>query len=247
MTLQNRKVFKILVLVLSAALLTSCTPASVELKPTTVPTSIPAVTSSSPAVKPLESPAPELTPEPEIIKTTVVVIGADELRFENLSGDVLASFPYSAADAPAAAISNLTELYGKEAIVTYSGENTCWYHMNTYQWDNFKLDFQSETNDPTSSDSFFASTNTVNENYERVVQAPNGAQVSFPYSKFLKQDPELPHHESEYEGVLYGAMIGELTEFPYDALQENLAGVLITSKNDSVTAIFSPSHLESDC
>lgn len=246
--MHNKKLIKILVLTISMTLLTACT--SVPTTPRGIATSTDSPTATStpaPTITILPQPTATPSPEPETIKTTVVVIGADELRLENLSGNILDSFPYKAEDSPVAVIAGLNKLYGKKAVITYSGEETCWYHMNTYQWDNMKIDFQSETHDPASSDSFYASTNQVNENYERVVQAPNGAQISFSYSKLVAANPELPHRESEYAGVTYGTMIGELTANPIDDSPYNIAGVLVHARNDTVTALSAPSFLEGDC
>ena len=241
----NRKRFvRSSAVIVSFLLLAGCSSTSPEPKPT--PTK-----SNSSTPKPSTTPTPEIPEptkapvEPDPIKTTVVVIGADNLRLEKLSGEVIASYAYDTADAPVAAIEKMNELYGKTAEMEYSGEDTCWYQMNTYTWDNLKISFQTDTKDPSNSDYFIAHSEDVNENYERVVQAPNGAQISFSFAEYKAKNPELPVSETfEYEGKRYETMLGEVSAL-YPAEYQN--GVMVSATNDRIDKLYAPGSLVGDC
>ena len=139
----------------------------------------------------------------------------------------------------------MNNLYGKDAIVEYSGDDTCWYQMNTYKWDNMEISFQTDTKDPLNSDHFIAHSTEVNENYERVVQAPNGAQISFSFSEYRAKNPELPVSQSyEYEGKKYETMLGEMSSL-YPA--EDMNGVMVSATNDRISNLYAPGSLIGDC
>jgi hypothetical protein len=267
--MKSKRAVHALVLMVSVGLLAGCTSA-----PTPVPSGTKSATpkpsssaSASPSATPSTSAEPTTpgsavpTPKPDPVKTTVVQLGADELRLENLSGEVLGSFPYDTQDAPVAAIDALTKLYGKEPAKRYTGEQMCDYQTNVYTWDNLTLRFQAESQNASDSDYFSVSTNTVNQNMERVVQAPNGAQVGQPLAKFVKAFPSYAQAPTyEYEGVTYQTVIGEPSK-KYSGQEHqdtagetgiipkgaNINGTTVTAQDGTVKAINTPGSLIGDC
>ena len=203
--------------------------------------------SSSPTKAPVAAPTtqPKPTTKPAV-KTTVIVIGADDLRIENLSGQVLQKFPYKGKASPVAVIDGLTKIYGKAPKVQYTPPNTCGGDTNTYTWDNMTVYFVTATKDPKQTDLFFANTHTPNLNYERVVQAPNGAQVGMSYSKYIAKNPKLPHQESKIDdGTVYQQAVAELSA---QAVQyDDPSGSLYGGENDKIKFITAPGSLYGDC
>lgn len=187
---------------------------------------------------------PKPTTKPTV-KTTVVVIGADEIRIENLSGQVLQKYPYKGKAPAVAAIDGLTKLYGKAPKVNYTPPNVCGGDTNTYTWDNMTIYFITPTKDPTQTDMFFANTHTPNQNYERVVQAPNGAQIGMSYSKYVAKNPKLPHQETKGEDTEYQQAVAELSA---QAVQyDDPSGVLYGGENNRINFITAPGSLYGDC
>lgn len=263
----NRKaVFSTIVLTLSVAMLTGCTANTPEPTPTKTSSSKPAPTKTatptptptptstpSPSVPPTQQPAPVPAPEPAPIKTTVVEIGADELRFENLGGKTLQSFSYE--DTPVKAIAALTDLYGFEPKTEYTGNQVCYGELNIYKWDNMRISFYTSTQDPNQTDSFSAGTSEPNQNYERVIQAPNGVQVGFSYWDYVNKNPSLLHEESKAE-YPYGS--GKIQEWAKaiaeptakllpDMNDRNASGSIYSGENGVVDSIGAPQYLYGDC
>jgi hypothetical protein len=189
---------------------------------------------------------PKPTTKP-MVKTTVIVIGADDLRIENLSGKVLQKFPYNTKEAPVAAIDALTKIYGKAPKVSYTPPATCGGDTNSYTWDNMTIYFITPTKDPKQVEIFFANTHTPNQNYERVVQAPNGAQVGMSYSKYIAKNPKLPHQESKVENTEYQQAVAELSYNSNADDPESASGVLYGGENDKIKFITAPGSLYGDC
>jgi hypothetical protein len=216
-------------------------------KPSPSPTSQP-----TPTTKPAPAPAPAPEPTKPTIKTTVVEIGADELRFENLSGQTLQSFSYYGQGSPIPAIAATTKLYGYEPKVVYTGEDPCFGYTNVYTWDNFVISFVTETKDPAQVDRFVAGTSKPNQNYDRVVQAPNGAQITFNYKKYVQANPSLPHTEnkSEYPAgtfVEYQKAIAELSQKFTPEQGGDAAGTIYGGEDDKIKFISAPGYLYGDC
>ena len=86
--MNNKKVIRSSAFIVGLLILTGCSSASPQ--PTPTPTksnsSTPKPTASSTPEAPKPSNEPVAPVEPDPIKTTVVVIGADNLRLEKLSG-----------------------------------------------------------------------------------------------------------------------------------------------------------------
>jgi len=269
----NRKaVFSTIVLTLSVAMLTGCTANTPEptptktssskpaptktATPTPTPTSTPSPSASptqKPTTKPAPAPVPAPAPEPAPIKTTVVEIGADELRFENLGGKTLQSFNYE--DTPVKAIAALTDLYGFEPKTEYTGNQVCYGELNIYKWDNMRISFYTSTQDPNQTESFFAGTSEPNQNYERVIQAPNGVQVGFSYWDYVNKNPNLLHEESKAEYPYGSGKIQEwaqaMAEPTAKPLPEgndmNASGSIYSAENGTVKSIGAPQYLYGDC
>jgi hypothetical protein len=267
----KKRTVQVAILVMSVSLLAGCTSSAPVEKPTRstpsssqsakpvpsqAPTTGAATPSAEPSTGPSAQPAPAPTPAP--VKTTVVEIGADELRIEDLSGNVKNAFPYKGSS-PSEAITTLTSLYGKEPTKRYTGDQTCDYQMNVYTWDNLTMRFQAESQNPNDADYFIINTNSANQNYERVVQAPNGAQIGQSLDKLHKAFPELAYSAGdEYEGVTYSAMIGEPSKLgtetagDYDVANitpagANTLGVVVYANNDKIQSILAPAGLIGDC
>ena len=230
-------------------------------EPTKTPTgspTAPAKPSPSPTAKPAPQPSQKPQPKPEPVKTVVVEIGADELRIEDISGGLKNSFPYE-GDSADEAIAALTSLYGKEPKTLYTGDDICNYQNNVYSWDNMNLSFQAASQSVADAERFLVFTNSANQNYERVVQAPNGAQVGLSLKRFHAASPGLAYSPGiDYEGVSYGSMIGEPSKItvqsasnsgdpallPADA---NAVGTVIFATNDTIKSIHAPGSLVGDC
>lgn len=276
----KKKAFaRVLVTVIGVTLLAGCTSGETNPKPTTTPTSKPSASStpkpsatstpsptatSTPPVapSPTKEPAPAPTTKPTI-NTTVVEIGADELRFEKISGTVLNRYAYDGPGATVAAIEGATKLYGKAPKISYTGDDlVCYGQLNTYAWDNFRISFYTITRDPSQAENgFMASSNGPNENYERVVQTPNGAQVTFSYSKYVAKNPSFPHEESKAEypygsGIIneWATALAEPTSKPMpegEVLPEGetvyAAGAVYSAENDKITSLFAPGYVYGDC
>jgi hypothetical protein len=263
----KKRAVQFTILAVSVSLLAGCTSSGPVTSPS--PTKTP---SSSPSAKPTPSAtatadgtatasptvAPTTKPGPDPVKTTVIEIGADELRIEDIAGNVMNAFPYE-GDSTDEAVAALTSLYGKEPTKRYTGDQTCDYQNNVYTWDNLVLRFQASSQNVNDAERFVVTTNGANQNYERVVQAPNGAQVTQSLEKFHKEFPNLAYSiGGEYEGVTYSGMIGEPSQrvgetageyqveniTPADA---NTFGVVISAENDKIGAIYAPGGLIGDC
>lgn len=223
-------------------------------KPTPTETSTPSSTpkpTTSPSTPATTKPAtPTVTPKPTV-KTTVVVIGADTLRFENLNGTVLKSFPYNQSPAPA--VTALNELYGKQPDTKhYSTEEMCSYQFNTWAWDNMSITFTSGTKDPATAKSFYVSTAKPNQNYERVVETPNEIQVGNTWKVALQKAPNAVQSDPvSYNGHTYQSLVAEVTTDPSygktDPASGNIAGTLVHGDNGTVSSITSPFSLYGDC
>jgi hypothetical protein len=263
----KKRTAQAVILTLSIGLLAGCTSSAPVEKPTRstpsssqsakpVPSEAPTAT-ATPSASP--SAAPSVAPKPDPVKTTVIQIGADELRIEDLSGNVKNSFSYEGGSTDEA-VAALTSLYGKEPTKRYTGtEQICDYQMNVYVWDNLTMRFQGESQNPNDAEFFMMNTTTANQNYERIVQAPNGAQVGQSLEKFHKASPELAFSKgSEYEGKVYAAMVGEpskrynepASEFGGESItpaDANSAGVIVFAENDKINSITAPYSLIGDC
>lgn len=281
----NRRMTCVALLALSASILTGCSSQNVAPVGTPSPSSTrsatPSATSSpsatpepsssptvtaTPSAKPSETPstkpAPQPTvkpqPKPEPVKTVVLELGADELRIEDAAGTVKESFPYE-GDSTDEAIAALTSVYGKEPKTLYTGNEICNYQNNVYSWDNISLVFQAESQTVADAERFRVLSSDPNLSYERIVQAPNGAQVGLSLKRFMDASPELVRSApNEYQGTTYGSMIGEPSKLknesaassgstgltPADA---NAVGTVIFSINDRIETIHAPSTLIGDC
>jgi hypothetical protein len=215
---------------------------------TPTPTSVPSTTPSTPTnTKPA---TPSAAPKP-VVHTTVVVIGADDLRFEKLNGTVLKSFPYN--QSPAAAVTALNELYGKQPDAKhYSTEEMCSYQFNTWAWDNMSITFTSGTKDPATAKSFFVTSAKPNQNYERVVETPNEIQVGNSWKVALQKAPgAIQGNTASYNGHNYQTLIADHTsDTQYDKITPDgskTVGTIVTADNGVVTGIHSPFSLYGDC
>lgn len=200
--------------------------------------------------KPSSTPTPTETvtptPEPEPIKTTVITIGADSLKIGNLKGEIKQEFPYETTQSAVPAIAALTELYGKEPIIEYSGDDVCWYQMNTYNWDNMAIAFPTPTKNPNDANWFTARTVQPNGNYERVVQAPNGAQIGFSFQEYRQKNPELPFNDGFTPEDTFKKMLAEVSS-KSSSNPEEIEGTLIVSDNDKIEFIGAPNFLNENC
>jgi hypothetical protein len=215
---------------------------------TPTPTSAPSTTPSTPTnTKPA---TPSAAPKPAV-PTTVVVIGADDLRFEKLNGTVLKSFPYN--QSPAAAVAALNELYGKQPDAKhFSTEEMCSYQFNTWAWDNMSITFTSGTKDPATAKSFFVTSAKPNQNYERVVETPNEIQVGNSWKVALQKTPNAVQADPvSYNGHTYQSLVADVTTDPAygktDPATGNIAGTIVHGDNGTVKSITSPFSLYGDC
>lgn len=255
-----RKVAPFVAGMIGLGILAGCSSASPTVtatpKPSSTATSSPTASPSksatpAPSVAPSEQPTSKPAPtEKPTVKTTVVVIGADELRLENLSGKVLAEYPYEGQASPVAAIDGLTKLYGKEPVIKYTPPTMCSGDINSYEWDNIRVSFDTPTKDPNQVSQYIAYTNAANQNYERVVQAPNGVQIGFSYNEYVAKNPDLPHQEStiaEYETTYQSAIAESSSLERYGAEDDKATGVIYSGENDVVKVISAPQYLYGDC
>jgi hypothetical protein len=207
------------------------------------PTPSASSTSPSPSVTPTPSATPPPTIEPEIIpdlNNSKIVIGSDTLFIKSLDGDIIDRFPFDSN--PRDAITSITDLYDREATTEYSGEETCWYQMSTYDWGNFKLSFQTENID--NSEWFIVTSEVDSEQKNPLVETLHGAVAGESYSAYVANvagNPRLDYDQ-------YHSVLDEQTDdYVYNPEEMNAYGAIVHAVDDTITTIAAPLFLNSEC
>jgi hypothetical protein len=231
---------------ISVALITVMLSGCTAERPAPTVTIKPSKPSATATPQPTSTPMPTPTVNPEEPEVTTVVIGAQELRIMNDTGEIVETLPYTLS--PQQMQKELTEIFGQEPKNEFSGEeNVCWYNMTTISWGDFSFTYPGQDNQNGKIYNAIVTGETSNE--EVKIESPSGAVIGGDYLITLKNTPAILTQSSSYEGTTYSSLIDEhVGNFPNNEEElGNLAGVGVIAENDVVTAITAPYYIYADC
>jgi hypothetical protein len=256
----KKSLVSVIIIGLSGLVLAGCTPNANTVAPTPTktvqqaPTASPNPT-STPSSTPTTEPTP-VVPEKDTVITTVI-ISADDILFENKAGEIIKESSYF--ENPAAAITNLTEAFGVEPVIEYSGEQKCWYHMTDAKWPSFQLSYEGQ--DPNATPERNFTVMSLEPSTDITVASLNGAHIGDSLTDYLTKIPEsnprvvydIPN-ETDPNSQKYTLVTDEKTDKnPYSDMTNqpeeyaNRYGTIVTAEGDTITSIIAPRDLYYDC
>jgi hypothetical protein len=174
---------------------------------------------------------------------TTVVIGADDLIFQDDAGDVLERIPYDGD--PAAAIAALSEVLGSPHMI-HINQSKCSDDHDQAKWDDLQLDYDDAA---MVSAPYHFTLSTITPSTSAVIETPNGARVGGLFSEYEPRVDGNASYTNSYDGNDYEIILDTASAQPLGIYPPGPPrdGVVVTASNGVISGIYAPASIDMDC